>query len=264
MTQAEALAEAKRRWGPDASVVKEAVGQPGSHRFSRFLVRGPDEGAGNQYGTSYRGWIPAFADADRRSRKGNPFLEKALGADRVRDLIAHFGDMRRVLEAPEEDLRAARVPAKAIRAILDAREIRGDYLDAEIPAGEPLRTPESLARWFRRRLEGLDQEQFWVVGLNAKLRPIRDYMVSQGLVDASLVGPKETFSGLLKMKATAFACAHNHPSGDPTPSVEDVELTRRLASVAEIAGLRFLDHIVIGAGVTYTSFNERGLMPPRR
>ena len=84
-------------------------------------------------------------------------------------------------------------------------------------------------------------------------------MISQGTVNASVVSPREIFIEALKYHAVNVIVVHNHPSGDPSPSREDITLTRRIMEAGELIGIRMLDHIIIGVN-SYTSFKERGII----
>lgn len=94
--------------------------------------------------------------------------------------------------------------------------------------------------------------------LDAKNRVIREIQVSEGSLTASIVHPREVFTPVIRESAAAVLFVHNHPSGDPTPSREDIELTNRLRQAGEVMGVRVLDHIIIGNG-DYVSFTDRGL-----
>jgi DNA repair protein RadC len=96
-----------------------------------------------------------------------------------------------------------------------------------------------------------------VILLDARHRVLRSEMISQGTLTASLVHPREVFRPALRDAAAALVLVHNHPSGDPTPSAEDREVTARLASAGEILGVRVLDHIVV-AERGYSSLREQG------
>ena len=102
-----------------------------------------------------------------------------------------------------------------------------------------------------------DREIFSVVLLSAKHRIIGVNVVSMGSLTATLVHPREVFKPAILANAAALILCHNHPSGDPTPSQEDLEITRRLRSGAEILGIRLLDHVILGDG-TYLSFADTG------
>lgn len=104
------------------------------------------------------------------------------------------------------------------------------------------------------------EEHFVAIALNAKNRPVVFYTVSVGTLTASLVHPREVFRVAIMYNAYSIIVAHNHPSGDPTPSREDREITRRLKQAGEILGIQLYDHLVIGADGTYVSLRERGLL----
>jgi DNA repair protein RadC len=107
----------------------------------------------------------------------------------------------------------------------------------------------------RPLFEGLDREQFVVVLLNAKHRPIGAHVVSVGSLTASIVHPREVFKVAIAGNAVSLALAHNHPSNDVTPSPEDIAITRRLREVGELMGVRILDHVILGAE-THFSFAD--------
>ena len=123
--------------------------------------------------------------------------------------------------------------------------------------GEPFRGSGDVYAQFRERLGALKQEVFIAVLLDNKHRKIRDVEVSRGSLTASIVHPRDVFLPVVRYSAAAVVFVHNHPSGDPTPSKEDIEITRRLREVGDIMGVRVLDHIVIGAG-RYVSFVDDG------
>jgi DNA repair protein RadC len=93
----------------------------------------------------------------------------------------------------------------------------------------------------------LRKEVFCVLLLDAKHRKLREARISEGSLTASIVHPREVFAPAVRESAAALILVHNHPSGDPSPSPEDVELTRRLRQAGEIVGIRVLDHVIVGA-----------------
>jgi DNA repair protein RadC len=103
------------------------------------------------------------------------------------------------------------------------------------------------------------KEIFKSVLLDGKHRILRDVIVSEGSLTLSVVHPREAFNSAIRESAAAIIFLHNHPSGDPTPSPEDIETTRRLVEVGELVGIRVLDHIIIGDG-RYVSFSDQGLL----
>ena len=124
--------------------------------------------------------------------------------------------------------------------------------------GPTIRCGKDLADAFKDALS-LDREAFFVVTLNQKHRQIDRHLVSLGTLTAALVHPREAFRPALADAAAAVAFLHNHPSGDPTPSREDRELTSRLKEVGDLLGIPVLGHVIIGSNGFY-SFAEEGLM----
>ena len=121
-------------------------------------------------------------------------------------------------------------------------------------------TSQQIFDAFHRKLKDLKVEQFWGVLIDGRSRFLSEYLVSQGILTASLVHPREVFRPAIRAAAAGLILLHNHPSNDPEPSPEDIEITRRLVAVGELVGIRVIDHVII-AGGTYVSFIERGLIP---
>lgn len=117
----------------------------------------------------------------------------------------------------------------------------------------------SVYEMLREEAEAWDREHFLVLALDGKNRVLAVHEVSVGTLTASLVHPREVMKVLVLLNAASFILVHNHPSGDPTPSPEDVALTSRLRAAAEILGIRLLDHVVLGHG-RYSAFAETGLL----
>jgi DNA repair protein RadC len=147
--------------------------------------------------------------------------------------------------------RAARV--KAAFALLRA------FSEESLPRGASVRSSAEIFERFHAELRDLKREVFLSLMLDGKNRVIREDRVSVGSLTSSIVHPREVFVAAIRESADAVVFVHNHPSGDPTPSLEDIEITNRLVEVGRIVGIRVLDHIVVGDGV-YTSFHERGLL----
>lgn len=126
----------------------------------------------------------------------------------------------------------------------------------------PVRNSSDAAGILRSYLAGADREYFVVLLLDQKYRINALNLVSVGTLISALVHSREVFKPAVIASAAALVLAHNHPSGDPEPSREDVELTRRLVSAGELLGIDVLDHIVIGDR-EHVSFADRGMIPPR-
>jgi DNA repair protein RadC len=110
---------------------------------------------------------------------------------------------------------------------------------------------------FKERMEQTDREEFLVLLLNGKSKMIGFNTVSIGTVTASLVHPREVFKPAILGNAVQIILVHNHPSGDPIPSAEDIEITKRLRATGEVMGIKVMDHIIIGCG-QYISFVDDG------
>lgn len=147
---------------------------------------------------------------------------------------------------------------KAAR-ILAALEL-GKRVSAR-PAGNPVNVadPDEVAALFMEELRYLKQETFRIVLLNAKGSLISVETISVGELTTTVVHPREVFRPAVKKSAAAVILIHNHPSGDPNPSREDVNLTFRLQECGRMMGIRVLDHLVMGDG-TYVSMRGAGLM----
>lgn len=131
------------------------------------------------------------------------------------------------------------------------------------PSPRKLDSPEAAAALARDLLDECDddKEHFWVVLLNAQNRYLLAHMVSTGTQSASLVHPREVLGPALREGAASLVLIHNHPSGDPTPSREDIRLTRQLAESARLMDLTIHDHVIIGNGTgAWVSCASRGLM----
>jgi len=122
--------------------------------------------------------------------------------------------------------------------------------------GTLLSTPEQVEAYMGD-LKGVQQECFVVIALNTKNRVIEKHLVSLGTLNSSLVHPREVFRTLVQSNAAAWICCHNHPSGDPTPSAEDIKITKQLVGAGEVMGIKCLDHVIIGDRAL--SLREAGL-----
>lgn len=142
---------------------------------------------------------------------------------------------------------------KAVYEIMTIKEDVSQYLQPLTRYSSPQQVFDTFS-FLRQETK----EYFFALHLDGKNRIICVDEVSVGSLNQSVVHPREVFKTALVSSAAALIILHNHPSGDPTPSREDIEITRRLKDAGEILGVRLLDHIVIGD--TYCSFVERGLI----
>ena len=176
-------------------------------------------------------------------------------------LISRFGGLKGVANASLEELTQTKGigPAKAaqIKAALELSK----RLEADV-GGKPqqvLKSPEDVAAVMRSKLKGKKKEHFWVICLDTRNRPINWKQVSVGSLDTSIVHPREVFREAISCSAASVIFVHNHPSGDPEPSKEDVELTKRLAKAGEITGIDVLDHIIV-CDSSYLSLKANNLL----
>lgn len=192
-------------------------------------------------------------------RTGNASTGES-AVDQARLLLNQFDGLKGLDSASIAELRAIKGIGAAKTAQLKAGlEIGRRMGQAKWEVGRSLRSSEDVFRHFRERLEKEKREIFYVVLLTNKNRKIREVKVSEGSLTASLVHPREVYNPVIRESAAAVIFVHNHPSGDPAPSPEDLEITRRLKEVGEVMGIRVLDHVVIGHD-RYFSFSDRGLL----
>ncbi len=124
---------------------------------------------------------------------------------------------------------------------------------------ESIKSSEQVAKWFRVRLKDLPIETVHALLLNTAHHPLAHLCVGKGTWHSCQVDPKTIFSACLEYRATSLILAHNHPSGDPEPSGEDVSLTERLTKAGKLMGIKILDHIIVGTQ-GYFSFAEAGML----
>ncbi len=146
--------------------------------------------------------------------------------------------------------------ATAVHAALELGRRMG--LEARA-AGAPIRSPRDVVALFAPRLQDLPVEEFHVAVLDAQHRFERDVLVTRGLLNASLVHPREVFREAITERAAAVVLVHNHPSGDPTPSAEDRAVTDQLVAAGRLLDIPVHDHVIIGRG-RHVSFVEAGLL----
>jgi len=188
-------------------------------------------------------------------RQGEPAL-----AVSTRLLTRVEGSLRKLRFRPEAELlRTDGVgPAKAAR-LLAALELGWRLTNEARPQALRIRGPEDVLRAVGPDLRDLPVEEFHVLALDGRSQLLRDLTVSRGLLDASLVHPREVFRGAIAEAAAGVILVHNHPSGDPTPSAEDRVVTRQLVAAGRVLDLPVHDHVIV-AGDRFTSFAAAGLL----
>nr|WP_238492533.1 DNA repair protein RadC [Desulfotruncus alcoholivorax] len=129
-----------------------------------------------------------------------------------------------------------------------------------MPEDRPvINSPENAAALVMEEMRHLDREQFWVLLLNTKNHVLARETISIGSLNSSSIHPRELYKAAIRRSAAGVILVHNHPSGDPTPSQQDIEVTKRLIESGNIIGINVLDHLVIG-DKKFVSFKARGLM----
>ena len=133
---------------------------------------------------------------------------------------------------------------------------------AKASAGERLcfDSPFTVADYFMEELRREEQEKLIVLFLNTRNKLLKEKLMFKGTVNASLVSPREIFLEALEIHAVNLVLVHNHPSGDATPSREDIQMTKRICQAGEMLGIQILDHIIIGDHC-YSSMREKGILP---
>jgi DNA repair protein RadC len=185
-------------------------------------------------------------------RRGQTALELS------RALLNHFGDIRELAHASPEELQAIPGLGPAGAAVITAALDLGRRAWPDDRNGrDTLSSAADAAAWLMPRLSHLRKEQFIALLLDGKNRLIRQVRISEGSLTSSVVHPREAFLPAVRASAASVIFAHNHPSGDPSPSSEDIAVTSQLREAGRILGINVLDHLIIGAGV-YRSLAEEG------
>ena len=120
-------------------------------------------------------------------------------------------------------------------------------------------SPSDAYEMIKEQLEGVDREQFIIACLNTKNEPTNITLVSVGSLNKAIVHPREVFKTAILSNAASIMAFHNHPSGETTPSQQDIQLTKRLYEAGELLGIKLLDHLIIGDG-SFTSLKEKGYL----
>lgn len=185
-----------------------------------------------------------------------------------RQVIRESGSLAGLLTWTETDFR--RMPGigkvKALQLLTVMEVARRVIQQGGAEASPVFDTPDKVFYHFRPIAAGLEVEKFWVLCLNRKHRLLRRSEVTSGTASSSLAHPREVFREAIRLGASAVIAVHNHPSGDPTPSRADIQITRQLRQAAEVIGIDLLDHVILGQPeidprqTGFYSFNDSGLL----
>ena len=170
------------------------------------------------------------------------------------------GSLRRLAQRPAAELlRSPGIgPTKAGR-LMAAFELGSRTAREERPPVQRIREPEDVIRLFGTRLRDLQVEEFHLLALDSQSQVLREVLITRGLLNSSLVHPREVFRAAIAEAAAGIIVVHNHPSGDPTPSAEDRAATKQLVSAGQLLDVPVYDHVII-AGDRFVSFAATGLM----
>lgn len=184
--------------------------------------------------------------------------ERALVA--ARELLGRYGDVRGLAAVGyDELLRLDGMTEERANRLVAASELGRRASTTPLRRGDAIRASADVYRAYHPRLRDLPKERFYVILVDGRHRVMSESLVSEGTLTSAPVHPREVYREAIRAGAAAVFCLHNHPSGDPNPSADDLEITRRLAEVGEMVGIRLLDHVVVGDGA-YVSLADRGLL----
>jgi len=174
-------------------------------------------------------------------------------------LLSQFGSLQKLAEAGIEELSSIKGIGLAKATQIKAAFEIGRRLSTQTPAykSKELTDPEKVYQLIKSKIKDYHKEHFYIIALNSRNHSIAE--VSIGSLNASIVHPREVFAEAIKSKAASVIFAHNHPSGDPEPSEDDLEMTKRLVEAGKILGIEVVDHIII-TKTGFVSFKEKKLI----
>lgn len=196
--------------------------------------------------------------ADLKSLLAYSLREKP-GSYIVEEIFHRFPTLADLIDVTEQELLEIEGIGKARARQIIATFKLSHIISTPVPSVTMIRSPMDVYKLVEPEFRHLKQEQFICVFLNTKNGVIGKEIISIGSLNASIVHPREVFRPAIKRSSASIICAHNHPSGVPDPSPEDIEITKRLVESGHIIGIDVLDHIVVG-NYTFVSLKERGLM----
>ena len=178
----------------------------------------------------------------------------------AKDLLSEFKTMEGVMGARDSALLQITGFGPGLLTFWKLlREVWARRQASDLQQREQVNSPSKVAALATARLGSLASEEFWVILVDNKNRLLAFERISQGTVDQTPVYPREVLAMAFTHKASGMMLVHNHPGGDPTPSSQDMDLTRRISQVATDVGIRVLDHLVVAEN-RYFSFQEQGLL----
>lgn len=177
----------------------------------------------------------------------------------AQEIVAHFATLKQLSEATVEELCQIKGIGHAKAIMLKACFTLSQRMARAVEAPQcRIETPKHAYQWIRDELENEMRELFCVILLDTKKEVITSPIISVGTLSQTLIHPREVFYPAIRHKAASLILVHNHPSGDPTPSKEDIVVTESLIEAGKLMGIPVNDHIIIGRG-TFVSLRQRGL-----
>lgn len=175
-------------------------------------------------------------------------------------VLLYFEQIHHLKDATIEEITSIKGigQAKAVQ-ILAAVELGRRLSSKQTDTKYTIRSPKDAANYLMADMTSLKQEHFVVLFLNIKNQVMHKQTIFVGSLNASIVHPREIFREAVRRSSASIVCAHNHPSGNPAPSPEDIAVTKRLMEAGSIIGIELLDHIIIGDH-QFISLNEKGFM----
>ena len=172
-------------------------------------------------------------------------------------LLVRLGGLRALCAAEEPELRAAGIHATKARRLRKSIALTRAAIGDRPILGRRLGGAAEVAAHMRARLADRPAEEFWAIAVDVRHRVLLDQVLARGSLTGVEIHPRDVFRSLIRAGAAAVIFCHNHPSGDPSPSRADIELTERLRQVGDLCGIAVLDHVVVAAD-GYVSLSERG------
>lgn len=176
--------------------------------------------------------------------------------DMARELITESGSFRNIDSKSFAELKRKGLGIAKIAQIKAAIEIGKRFLKEKSLTKIKIKTSKDLVNYFIPYMRDLRKEIFKVVLLDGKNKIIKDVTISEGTLTKSIIHPREILKEAVTESAAALMLMHNHPSGEPQPSQDDIEITNRIISACELVGIKVLDHVIIGANNYFSFFNE--------
>lgn len=189
--------------------------------------------------------------------------------DLARQLLRDYGSLTGIAKSSVDELSSDRYKGMGMvkaQVLIAALELGRRISEEGAPETVKVKTPQDVVQLLRDKVRTLDTEVFWVLRLDTKNQMKGEPVdVTRGLLDASLVHPREVFREAVRSATAGVVLAHNHPSGDPTPSADDIRITKQMVEAGRIVDIKVLDHVILGSsddhgGSRFVSLREDGIV----